>query len=50
MPIIFEYEAQFQDEFQTTLEDYLKFIKAIDYKIEKVIEIGFTRNYLIVPS
>lgn len=50
MPIIFEYEAQFQDEFQTSLEDYLEFIKAIDYKIKKVIEIGFTRNYLIVPS
>jgi FkbM family methyltransferase len=46
MPIIFEYEARFQDEFQTSLEDYLQFINAIDYRIEKAIGI----NYLIVPK
>ena len=47
MPIIFEYEDQFQDEFHTSLKDYLKFIKAINYRIERIIgEI----NYLIVPS
>jgi hypothetical protein len=45
MPIIFEYEAQFQEEFHTSLDDYLKFIKAINYKIERVVGI----NYLIVP-
>jgi len=46
MPIIFEYEEQFQDEFQTSLEDYLQFINAIDYRVEKIIGI----NYLIVPK
>lgn len=46
MPIIFEYEAQFQEEFQTSLKDHMQFIDSIDYKIGKVIGI----NYLIVPK
>ena len=46
MPIIFEYEDRFQEEFRTSLDDYFKFIEAIDYKIEKVIGI----NYLILPN
>jgi FkbM family methyltransferase len=47
MPIIFEYEEQFQAEFKTSWHDYLQFIDSIDYKIEKVIN---NMNYLIVPK
>lgn len=46
MPIIFEYEDQFQAEFHTSLDDYLQFVKDVDYRIEKVIGI----NYLILPQ
>ncbi len=47
MPIIFEYEEQFQSEFGTTFEDYLDFVRSINYRIEKVVD-GI--NYLIVPD
>jgi FkbM family methyltransferase len=47
MPIIFEYEEQFNDDFHTSLDDYLRFIESIDYKIEKII---LDINYLIVPK
>jgi len=47
MPIIFEYEEQFQDEFNTSWQDYVDFIKSIDYKIDKVVN---EINYLIVPN
>ena len=47
MPILFEFEQQFQDEFQTSFNDYANFIKEIDYRFEKII-MGI--NYLIVPN
>jgi FkbM family methyltransferase len=47
MPIIFEFEEQFQEEFQTSLDDYMQFINSIDYKIERVI---YGINYLVVPK
>ena len=47
MPIIFEYEAQFQDEFNTSWQDYIDFIAQINYKIDRVVN-GI--NYLIVPK
>ena len=47
MPIIFEYEEQFQSEFKTSWQDYLSFIDLIDYRIEKIIN---NINYLIVPK
>jgi FkbM family methyltransferase len=47
MPILFEYEEQFQTEFDTTFEDYLDFVRSINYRIEKVVD-GI--NYLIVPD
>jgi FkbM family methyltransferase len=47
MPIIFEFEQQFQNEFNTSFQDYLDFIISISYKVEKVIN-GI--NYLIVPD
>lgn len=47
MPIIFEFEQQFQDAFGTTFQDYLDFIHLISYRVEKVI---YGINYLIVPD
>jgi len=47
MPIVFEYEEQFNDEFNTSFDDYLKFIESIDYRVEQII-LGI--NYLIVPN
>ena len=46
MPILFEFEQQFQDEFKTSFQDYVDFVDSIEYKFEKVI-MGI--NYLIVP-
>ncbi|MDX1976152.1 MAG: FkbM family methyltransferase [Pseudanabaenaceae cyanobacterium bins.68] len=47
MPIVFEYEEQFNNEFHTCLDDYLEFIESIDYRIEKIV-LGI--NYLIIPN
>jgi FkbM family methyltransferase len=47
MPILFEYEEQFQKEFGTTFEDYIDFIRSINYRVEEVVD-GI--NYLIVPD
>ena len=47
MPIIFEYEEKFADEFNYTFKSFEEFISKINYKIEsKVDEI----NYLILPK
>ena len=47
MPIIFEYEEQFQNEFNTSFEDYSNFIESINYKIEDIIN---DINYLTLPN
>lgn len=47
MPIIFEYEEQFQEEFQVSFQDYLDFIHSISYKVVKVVN---QINYLIMPD
>ncbi|OQW92753.1 MAG: hypothetical protein BWK78_00705 [Thiotrichaceae bacterium IS1] len=47
MPILFEFEEQFQAEFKTSWDDYVQFIDSIDYQIEKTID---KINYLIVPK
>lgn len=47
MPIIFEFEQQYQKNFNTSFQDYLDFIDSINYKVEEVIH---THNYLIVPK
>ena len=47
MPIVFEYEEQFQDEFNTTFQDYVEFVAGIGYKFVKTIQ-GI--NFLIVPK
>ena len=47
MPIIFEYENKFEEEFNYTFKDFENFINKINYKIDtKIDEI----NYLIVPK
>jgi len=47
MPIIFEYEEKFANEFNYTFDDFKEFIEKINYKIYiKVDEI----NYLILPK
>ncbi len=47
MPILFEYEEQFGEEFKVRWKDYADFIDLISYRIEKTI---YGINYLIVPK
>jgi FkbM family methyltransferase len=47
MPILFEYEPLLQDQFRTSLDDYLAFVEQIDYRVERVIN---SINYLILPK
>lgn len=47
MPIIFEYEEQFQEEFKTSFQDYVDFVESINYKFVKTVQ---DINYLIVPK
>jgi len=47
MPIIFEYEEQFQEKFNTSFQDYIDFVNNIGYKFLKTVQ---DINYLIVPK
>jgi len=47
MPIIFEYEYLFEDELGLSFQEYVDFVKSINYKFEKVI---LGQNFLIVPN
>lgn len=47
MPIIFEFEQQFQKDFNTSFQDYVDFVEHISYKFEEVIG---DINYLILPK
>ena len=47
MPILFEFEQQFQAEFGTTFQDYVDFVQSIGYRFDKII-MGI--NYLVVPD
>jgi FkbM family methyltransferase len=47
MPIIFEYEYLFEDDFNLCFQDYVDFVQSIGYKFEKVIN---GQNYLIIPK
>lgn len=47
MPVIFEYEEQFQAEFNTCFQDYVDFVNSIGYKFLKTVQ---DINYLIVPK
>jgi FkbM family methyltransferase len=46
MPILFEFEQQFQAEFRTSFQDYVDFVNSISYRFEKTV---LNINYLIVP-
>jgi hypothetical protein len=46
MPIIFEFEQQFQAEFRTSFQDYVDFVNSISYRFAKLV---MDINYLIVP-
>lgn len=47
MPILFEFEYQFQDEMNLDFQEYVDFVHKIDYKFVKVIN---GQNYLIMPK
>ena len=46
MPIIFEYEEQFQDRFGTSFQDYVDFVREIDYVFAEVVN---EINYVLLP-
>lgn len=47
MPIIFEYEYLFEDKYELCFQDYIDFVRSINYKFVKVIN---GHNYLIMPQ
>lgn len=47
MPILFEYEWLFEEEQKLCFQDYVDFVKSINYKFVRVIQ---GQNYLIVPA
>jgi FkbM family methyltransferase len=49
MPIIFEFEQEFQAEFGTSFQDYVDFVDSISYRFEKLVMERESINYLIVP-
>ena len=50
MPILFEFEQQFQAEFGTSFQDYVDFVNSISYRFEKVVMEIESIKYLIVPG
>lgn len=47
MPVFFEFEQQFQNQFETTFQDYVDFVNEIDYKFVETVS---AINYLILPK
>ena len=47
MPIIFEYEEDFQEDYKLSFQDYVDFVRGIGYKFDKVVD---KSNYLIIPN
>lgn len=47
MPIIFEYCSYLENELGSSFQDYVDFVKIIDYRFERIID---DINYLIVPN
>lgn len=47
MPILFEFEQEFQEQFGTSFKEYVDFVDEIGYKFERTV-LGI--NYLIVPG
>jgi FkbM family methyltransferase len=47
MPILFEYEYHFEEEYNLSFQQYVDFVDSINYKFQKVIN---GHNFLIVPK
>ncbi len=47
MPILFEFEQEFQAKFNTSFQQYVDFVKKINYRFEETI---LDINYLILPN
>jgi FkbM family methyltransferase len=47
MPIVFEFEQQFQKDYKTTFQDYVDFVDSIGYRFTEII---LDINYLIEPK
>ncbi|MCW6037903.1 FkbM family methyltransferase [Spirulina subsalsa FACHB-351] len=46
-PIIFEYEEEFQEKFNTSFQDYVDYVASINYKFLRTVK---DINYIIVPK
>ncbi len=47
MPILFEYEYQFEDDYNLSFQEYVDFVREIGYVFKNVIN---GHNYLIIPK
>ncbi len=47
MPILFEFEQQFQDQFSTSFQDYVDFVAEIGYRFAATL---MDINYLVLPK
>jgi len=47
MPIIIEFEQRFQEQFDTTFQDYIDFFQEINYKVVEIIE---PCNFVLLPK
>jgi len=47
VPTLFEYEERFQEEFETSFQDYVEFVQSVDYRFVKTIA---DINFLIMPA
>lgn len=47
MPIIFEYGSYFEETFNLSFQEYVDFVKTINYRFERIVD---NINYLIVPN
>lgn len=47
MPVFFEFEQQFQNQFETTFQDYVDFVADINYKFAEIVD---GNNFLILPK
>jgi FkbM family methyltransferase len=47
MPVLFEFEEQFQQEFKTSFNDYAEFVRSVNYRFASVTN-GI--NFLILPN
>ncbi|MEO5889551.1 MAG: FkbM family methyltransferase [Ferruginibacter sp.] len=45
--IVFEFEEQLQNEFKTSFNDYVNFVRDINYRFDKILA---NVNYLVVPN